>query len=644
MWFIYTLQCAHSIIILISLHPISHVGAIQDGDSPHDTLFVGTQSNLVAYDVERNAELFFKDIQDGVNALHVGKMSNLSAPVVIVGGNCSILGFDKEGSEVFWTVTGDNVSALTMSDVPSAKGTAKKELLVGSDDFEIRVFQNEDLVGEVTEADRITHLCPMDDCKFAYGLANGTVGVYNAGKQRVWRVKAKNNVTALQTYDLDLDGVKEVVSGWSNGSFNVRREHTGEIIFKDAMKSSVSGIVRSDYRMDGKETLMIVAESGDVKAYLATDLDLTLATDTPGPSVTASSGEQRALAELHQKKQQLIGDLRTLEKSLKAQKTGETTLGSLPADTALQYTLSADAEAGTVIVHVSASTDIHLHTILAFDTEGAFLAGNEVVVAIPSSASRAGSISLTPSRSVACSLKVQAHVSLRGHSELLHVFEKEVKIPHFASFQNMPDKASCPQPSSEVRFEVSSKIGKVEEWIRASFLIDADIKLHHADQLRVFFVSIFDVTRHGQQVTGQRSALFITAASAGNMTEIVFKLDGMELAGDLLQDLGKFLGITELDSLSKFPEEMSDLTQLVGEVAEYNNSRNRLQADMADDSQRVKALVVRAEDSRLMVDMDTMRRAYTELYGLNNQLIAGYSTRAANHEGLMAGLKQINQV
>ena len=42
---------------------------------------------------------------------------------------------------------------------------------------------------------------------------------------------------------------------------------------------------------------------------------------------------------------------------------------------------------------------------------------------------------------------------------------------------------------------------------------------------------------------------------------------------------------------------------------------------MADDSQRVKALIVRAEDSRLMTDMESTRRAYTELYSLNNQLV-----------------------
>ncbi len=38
------------------------------------------------------------------------------APLVIVGGHCSVQGFDAEGSELYWTVTGDNVSALAFAD------------------------------------------------------------------------------------------------------------------------------------------------------------------------------------------------------------------------------------------------------------------------------------------------------------------------------------------------------------------------------------------------------------------------------------------------------------------------------------------------------------------------------------------------
>jgi Bardet-Biedl syndrome 2 protein len=65
---------------------------------------------------------------------------------------------------------------------------------------------------------------------------------------------------------------------------------------------------------------------------------------------------------------------------------------------------------------------------------------------------------------------------------------------------------------------------------------------------------------------------------------------------------------------------------------------------MADGSSRVKALVLKAEDARLMADMPRMMRNYDELMRVNEGLIAEYNKRATNHEALLAALKQVNQV
>ena len=53
-------------------------------------------------------------------------------------GRVRTQGFDMNGDEKFWTVTGDNVSALTFCDVDE---DGEHELLVGSEDYEIRIFQ-----------------------------------------------------------------------------------------------------------------------------------------------------------------------------------------------------------------------------------------------------------------------------------------------------------------------------------------------------------------------------------------------------------------------------------------------------------------------------------------------------------------------
>ena len=74
---------------------------------------------------------------------------------------------------------------------------------------------------------------------------------------RVWRVKSKHKIRALESFDLDADGVPELISGWSNGAINVRNESTGEVIYKDTFGSAIAGIVKADYRCDGNENIIL---------------------------------------------------------------------------------------------------------------------------------------------------------------------------------------------------------------------------------------------------------------------------------------------------------------------------------------------------------------------------------------------------
>merc|ERR1719433_1439585 len=69
-----------------------------------EVLMVGTQTSLMVYDVEENADLFFKEVHDGVSVIALGNLPSTEPPVCVVGGNCSVQAFDHEGTELFWTV------------------------------------------------------------------------------------------------------------------------------------------------------------------------------------------------------------------------------------------------------------------------------------------------------------------------------------------------------------------------------------------------------------------------------------------------------------------------------------------------------------------------------------------------------------
>ena len=53
-------------------------------------------------------EMFnFVDFQlpDGANAMIIGELGERGKPLLFVGGNCAIQGFDHLGEDKFWTVS-----------------------------------------------------------------------------------------------------------------------------------------------------------------------------------------------------------------------------------------------------------------------------------------------------------------------------------------------------------------------------------------------------------------------------------------------------------------------------------------------------------------------------------------------------------
>lgn len=95
-----------------------------------------------------------------------------------------------------------------------------------------------------------------------YALANGTVGVYEK-TTRWWRIKSKNSAAAIFSFDLDGDGVKELITGWSNGKLDARNDRSGEVVFKDNFNHAVAGLAEGDYRLDGKLEMIACSSEGE---------------------------------------------------------------------------------------------------------------------------------------------------------------------------------------------------------------------------------------------------------------------------------------------------------------------------------------------------------------------------------------------
>uniref|UniRef100_A0A8B9ZKF4 BBSome complex member BBS2 n=1 Tax=Anas platyrhynchos TaxID=8839 RepID=A0A8B9ZKF4_ANAPL len=539
-----------------------------------DCLLVGTATSLLAYDVHDNSELFYREVSDGANAIVLGKLGDITSPLAIIGGNCALQGFDYKGNDLFWTVTGDNVRSLALCDFD---GDGKTELLVGSEDFDIRVFKEDEIVAEMSETE---HLAPCTGSRFGYALSNGTVGVYDK-TARYWRIKSKNHAMSIHAFDLNSDGVCELITGWSNGKVDARSDRTGEVIFKDNFASSIAGVVEGDYRMDGSTQLICCSVDGEVRGYLPGGEEMK-------GNLMDTSAEQDLIRELSQKKQNLLLELRNYEENAKAEqntqlKEADGQRGVIPANTQLQTSLSvnlgSDSQSAHVELCISTTNDTIIRAVLIF-AEGIFEGESHVVHPSLQNLSGCVRVPLTPPKDVPVDLHIKAFVGYRNSTQF-HVFELTRQLPRFSMYAlSSPDSAT--EPLSFVNCTMNERPQRIVMWLNQSFLLPEDAEFQSAP-FQVCFTSLRNA--------GQ---LFIKIKSGG-------------------------------------------------EVDEHHSVNQRLTADMAEHSNLIRSMLVQAEDARLLGDMKNMKKRYIELYDLNRDLINQYKIRCNNHTELLNNLKAVNQ-
>jgi len=593
-----------------------------------DVLMVGTQTSLMVYDVEKNADLFFKEVHDGVNVIAFGQMPHIELPVCVVGGNCSVQAFDFEGNELYWTVTGDNVSAMCFCDVDD---DGQKELLVGTEDFEIRAFKKEDVIKEITETDVILRLEPLHKTRFAYALTQGTVGVYEK-LSRAWRVKSKSRANCIDCFDLDNDGVPELICGWENGKVEVRNEKTGEVMCKDYFQAPIAALIHADYRLDGRSTLMCLTTEGDVRGWLPSSAGAEHGGLTVGTQATAEAKDNDKYKTLLTQKQDLSQQLSSFTEQLtqfKAGGKGEATQGVIPTDTKLNISLKSNRTQGTVELHLMTSNYSVIRAVVIFAEH---LFDGEACMLHPIPPSNNIIVQISPAKDVQTTMYIRAMTGLSSNSLQYHVFELNHVMPKFAMYHLVDAAPKIPEGCCS--FGLEDRPNRIWDWMQRSFISLGEQMPAPSggNLLDMNFISLR---------TGEPLCISLSAAQSGILT---IRTDDIEVAGEMVQDLCNFLKVTELESTANFPAEMEKFQMVLQRVDEYNAVRMKLTAEMADSANLVKALIVKAEDYRMLSDMQHLKKVFSNLQTTNGDLIAEYNKRANNHTQLLGQLKEVNMM
>lgn len=590
-----------------------------------DCLIMGSATTVTAYNIETNSDVFYKEVADGVFTSAFGTLGTNPEPLVFVGGNCSVFGFDEEGTEKFWSVTGENVASLAL--MPWKKD-APNCLISGSEDYEIRVSDGLQNICVITEGDKVSMVTPSQQAgRFGYALANGTIGVYDQ-QERAWRFKSKSKASSMCFCDVDFDGVAEVICGWSTGKLEVRSEsgsRRGECMFKETFGAPVSALLAADYRMENRAMPIVCTFDGEVRGLIAMETSVDEAVETK---------EKQLLESLMREKQQAQFDLKNLETQLElAKQQGQSTSQSSSSSVAPPHSVMLSPNT-SVKVRLRPVTELKSIELTVSASDGAVIRGAVVAgeLIFPKGDS-AFYFAETPSNTLACPIALEKDaatdlsLSVLVGSELSDVYQVhdlKFKLPKFSMYvpvQELPKK-----PTGFVVAKIAERGGRFHAWVSTCF--------NTSSQSDGDFTSNFVSLRDGQ-------CLQMTSSSS-NGGEFIIRCDNMETCGDIIQDVGAFLGLTELESTADFPNEFDQFKDVLQRVEEFNSVRMKLTADMADSTQLVKALVIKAEDARILNDMRLMKKMYGSLYEVNRELMGEYMKRSNNHNELLSALKEVN--
>lgn len=593
--------------------------------SDKEYLAIGTDTNILVYQVDDNLEIFFKEISEGVRCMVMGVTESLKPPLLYCGTKTTVRGFNDKGDEMLWIVTSGIVNSIILFDFSRNND---KEILLGCEDEKIKIYKQDKFVRELNENGAVKKIVEVGPL-LVFILRNGTVGVYEE-HARLWRIKSKSCATCAAPYDLLGTGQVQIVIGWESGKIDVRDSRSGDVLMKLITQSKIIGLIVTDYRGLASDDLICVSEQGEVQGYTSSNINLAPLTVTEGS----------VMKELLNLKQNLQLELMHYENNIRVNesllasaddslttmnqlKTISNDFAIIPANTRLQIVISTDgSKKSTVEVSISTNNSTIIKAVIIF-ADGIFPNGESLIVHPPtkrvtsgvysgmqSTSNKANGVSniiipLKIPKDEAVDVHIKAFVG-NADGNQFHVFELNRQLPKFSMF-SLPEKVSgspkslsdmtklsddylSKSPEGFVKIKVSERVARFCMFINQNFLLPADIDPQPNE------LDTFDFLKLSLLCLRDASPLIITFYNDSN---ILIQTDNIELAGSLVQSIAQFMNISNLDSTASFPATVTSVRELFDKLQGLQESSNVLRTDTALKINLAKILVIRAEDAKV---------------------------------------------
>lgn len=558
----------------------------------HEALVIGADNSVQLFDVDKNTQVFNTLIPDGASALCIIDSQ------IYVGSNCSILGYDFAGEEIFWTVTGDVVSAMC-----GIVWDGQKCLLAASNDQTIRLFNGEEAIRERKVHSNVSFLVALGPNKYAISFTSGSVSLID-GVQKVWDIAAPGQIVGMQVADYTGGGRKDIAIATAEGSINVIDVTNGNIVRSDDIGIRISGLHLLDFKHDKHMCLAVIGQQGSIRIYM--------------PNSTEGLGAEAKLEfDLKQKQPILIKEkerllLREFElnrdiANFNNSNKQSSLSGKMPN---LKWSLGQRLDLGCAELRLftEPATPIQASIIESKTTSG----GEFTVFEINKPPKPEQQILLNIPDNAVCTMKVDSFV--QGYC-----ISFECRHQKFFCFQ-MVTEAQC---DSFCEFKAAGD--KFSTFITKSFVVKNNI----GTSFKICFQSL-----------ETQDPLIVS--SDGKTCKVM--CDNIDMVVRIINEYCESAGISEFECRSHFPKDIEALLQAIKEGSELDDTKVVQKVEIAGLIASLKDMIVRVENAEAIGQYQTLYESVVECERLNSEIAREHAKRMTNKDSFGFGNQKVNSL
>ena len=256
----------------------------------------------------------------------------------------------------------------------------------------------------------------------------------------------------------------------------------------------------------------------------------------------------------------------------------------------------------------------------------------ETYVQYPSEETNKVIVQIKNDKDMNINLHIKVLVGLSFFSKDFQVFEYNKIIPKYCFYILLRDDVSQLKSSFKqgITLKVNERLERLLIWLQDNFNIP--IK-----ELALFKNSenIYDI-RFLSLRTDKVLQIFMQNTTIQIMT------DEIELAGNVLQDLCKFFQIGDMDTVLSYSDVVEEMSILIRRIEKLDSIRNQFNINMSEIISFIKDIFVRAEDNRLLDNLQVFKEYFMKINIRNMELLDEFEKRTSTYNELLTDLKKVN--